>query len=106
MTFNEYQKEAFKSSFYEGDLSYKALAINGEAGELAEHVKKMLRDDDGILTNIRREALKKELGDILWYMSMMAKELGISFDDIAVSNLVKIRDRKERGVLRGSGDNR
>lgn len=107
MTLNEYQKIAIDEAFYEKiDLAYSALGITGEAGEIADHVKKMLRDDDGILTSERKEVLIKELGDVLWYIANFAKGLGVSLDDIAKENIKKIQDRKKRGTYRGSGDNR
>jgi len=107
MTLNEYQEIAIKEAFYEkDDLVYNALGITGEAGEIADSIKKMFRDDGGKLTEERRESLKKELGDVLWYISNMAKKLNISLDDVAKTNIKKIRDRKARGVQHGSGDNR
>lgn len=107
MTLDEYQERAIKEAFYEkDDIVYNALGITGEAGEIADHVKKMLRDDLGVLTDTRREALKKELGDVLWYIANMARRLEISLNDVAESNIKKIQDRKARGVQHGSGDNR
>jgi NTP pyrophosphatase (non-canonical NTP hydrolase) len=107
MTLNEYQEIAAKEAFYEkDDLVYNALGITGEAGEVADHIKKMLRDDGGILTNTRKEALIKELGDVLWYVSNMARRLDVSLNEVAETNIKKIRDRKFRGVQHGSGDNR
>jgi len=107
MTLNEYQDRAIAEAFYEKiDIAYSTLGITGEAGEIADHVKKMLRDDDGILTSERREILIKELGDVLWYIANLAKGLNVSLDDVARINIEKIQDRKKRGTYRGSGDNR
>jgi NTP pyrophosphatase (non-canonical NTP hydrolase) len=107
MTLNEYQKEATALAFWEkDDIVYNALGIAGEAGELVEHVKKMLRDDDGKLTNGRREDLEKELGDVLWYVAKLAKKLDLTLEEVAKTNIKKIIDRKERGTQHGSGDNR
>jgi NTP pyrophosphatase (non-canonical NTP hydrolase) len=107
MELNEYQEAAAKTAFYEkDDVTYCALGISGEAGEVADHVKKMLRDDDGVLTEERRQALKKELGDVLWYAARMAGKLGYTLDDVAITNIEKIKDRLKRNVQRGSGDNR
>ena len=107
MTLNEYQEKAIKEAFYEkDDITYNALGITGEAGEIADHVKKMLRDDNGILTPERREILKKELGDVLWYIANMARRLGVTLDEVGEANIKKIQDRKNRGVQHGSGDNR
>ena len=107
MTLNEYQEAAAKTAFYEyDDVPYCALGITGEAGEVADHVKKMLRDDEGHLTNDRKQALKKELGDVLWYVARMAGKLGYTLENIAAGNLSKIQDRLDRGVQHGAGDNR
>jgi NTP pyrophosphatase (non-canonical NTP hydrolase) len=107
MTLNEYQEAAAKTAFYEkDDVPYCALGITGEAGEVADHVKKMLRDDEGHLTNDRKQALKKELGDVLWYVARMAGKLGYTLENVAVTNLSKIQDRLNRNVQHGSGDNR
>jgi len=107
MTLNEYQERAIKEAFYEkDDVVYNALGITGEAGEIADHVKKMLRDDGGKLTDDRRESLKKELGDVLWYLANMARRLDLTLEEVAEANIKKIIDRKERGTQHGSGDNR
>jgi NTP pyrophosphatase (non-canonical NTP hydrolase) len=107
MTLNEYQDRAIKEAFYEkDDVVYNALGITGEAGEIADHVKKMLRDDNGVLTDHRKESLKKELGDVLWYIANMARRLDLTLDEVAEANIKKIVDRKTRGVQHGSGDNR
>lgn len=107
MELNEYQKKSAKIAFYEkNDIIYLALGITGESGEIADHVKKMLRDDHGILTNERKTLLIKELGDVLWYVAKMAGELNVTLNDIAEINLKKITDRVTRGVQHGSGDNR
>lgn len=107
MELNEYQNEAVKAGFYEGtDVTYCALGITGEAGEVADHVKKMWRDDDGELTDDRRKHLIKELGDTMWYISQMAYRLDCTLEEVAITNLNKIKDRVERQVQHGSGDDR
>jgi len=107
MELNEYQKEAIKTAFFTGDgLVYCTLGLSGEAGEFSEHIKKMLRDDKGVLTPDKRKSLIGELGDVLWYLSALAKELDTDLESIAQYNLEKIKDRKKRGVQGGSGDNR
>jgi NTP pyrophosphatase (non-canonical NTP hydrolase) len=107
MTLNEYQKLAAQFAFYKhDDLSYCALGITGEGGEVADHVKKMIRDDQNILTNDRKDHLLKELGDVMWYVARMAGKLGYTLDDVAVANINKLHDRTERNVQHGSGDNR
>ena len=91
-------------------LLYCTLGMNGEAGEFAEKVKKLMRDD-GVtdvahLTFDQHKALLKELGDVLWYVTRTAAELGVPLSLVADDNITKLLDRRERGVLGGSGDNR
>jgi NTP pyrophosphatase (non-canonical NTP hydrolase) len=109
MDFAEYQSLSRRTATYPHageDLTYPALGLCGEAGEVAEKVKKTLRDDGGVLTDERREALSRELGDVLWYLSQVATEAGLDLEEIAAENLDKLFSRQERGVLRGSGDDR
>lgn len=91
------------------EIPFLTLAINGEAGELAEHVKKMYRDD-GIPamgpSYARREAMLKELGDILFYLDRAARSLDSSLQTVAEINAAKLADRHQRGVIGGEGDNR
>lgn len=110
MLLNEYQKRATDLAIYPGrhslmGLIYVALKMNGEAGEFAEHLGKAMRDDDSITLN-RKELMVKELGDVLWYIAAAADEFNFALADIAQINLDKLEDRKARGVLGGSGDNR
>jgi NTP pyrophosphatase (non-canonical NTP hydrolase) len=109
MDFSEYQALSRRTATYPragGDMTYPALGLCGEAGEVAEKVKKTIRDDDGVLSDERREALSRELGDVLWYLSQLATEAGLDLQEIATDNLDKLLSRQERGVLRGSGDDR
>jgi NTP pyrophosphatase (non-canonical NTP hydrolase) len=110
MQLNEYQKKARETAHYprqEGrEWIYPALGLAGEAGEVADKIKKVLRDHDGIVSDDRREALKKELGDVLWYVAQLSTELNIELDDVAQTNLEKLFSRMERGVISGDGDNR
>ena len=109
MDFAEYQSLSRRTATYPragADMTYPALGLCGEAGEVAEKVKKTLRDDGGVLSDERREALSRELGDVLWYLSQLATEAGLDLDEIAAENLDKLFSRQERGVLRGSGDDR
>ena len=108
MELSEYQLLSRHTAEYprEAWLAYPALGLAGEAGEVAEHAKKAIRDDGGAITDERREALAKELGDVLWYVSQLASELGLELDEIAADNLEKLFSRQRRGVLSGSGDNR
>ena len=110
-TFNEYQMAVTETAVYPGPgtlngLAYVTLGLAGEAGELANKVKKAYRDDGEELTPLRKAELKKELGDVLWYASQMATELGILLADVAADNLDRLQSRKQRGTLHGSGDNR
>ena len=109
MEFNEYQKRARETAVYPDigkNLTYPALGLIGEAGEVANSIKKIIRDDKGVLTEERKALLKKELGDVLWYIAQLGTELEIDFETIAQNNLDKLASRKERGVLFGAGDNR
>jgi NTP pyrophosphatase (non-canonical NTP hydrolase) len=87
-------------------IVYPTLGLANEAGEVAGKVKKIFRDRGGVLTDADREALTLELGDVLWYVSELCTQLGISLEDVAEANIAKLRDRAERGVLGGEGDRR
>jgi NTP pyrophosphatase (non-canonical NTP hydrolase) len=106
--FSEYQRSSRRTAEYprEAWLSYPALGLAGEAGEVAEHAKKAIRDDAGRVTDERRAAMAKELGDVLWYAAQLASELRLELDQIAQDNLEKLFSRQRRGVLSGSGDER
>ena len=109
MEFNEYQERARETAIYPylgNNLWYPSLGLSGEAGEVADKVKKIYRDEAGNISATSRERLKYELGDVLWYVSNLAIELGFSLEDIAVGNLAKLNRRLVEGQLRGSGDNR
>ena len=109
MLLSDYQQRSRATAVYPGagdNLLYPTLGLCGEAGEVAEKVKKMVRDDAGVLTAERRAALAKELGDVLWYVAQVATEADLDLDVIAAANLEKLISRQERGVLQGSGDER
>lgn len=109
MEFNEYQKKAKETAIYPKvgeSYIYPVLGLCGEAGEVAEKIKKIFRDDNGVLTEEKKGIIKKELGDVLWYLSQVATELGLSLDEVALFNLEKLLSRKERGRITGDGDNR
>lgn len=109
MTFDFYQKEARSTAIYPdlgNNLYYPTLGLAGEAGEVCEKVKKIMRDEMGIVSDNKREMLKQELGDVLWYAANLAEELGLSFAEIAVANVEKLKSRQKRNVLHGSGDER
>jgi len=109
INFNEYQSEATKTAAYPNignNIYYPTLGLCGESGEVAEKIKKIFRDDNGIVTNESKLKLEKELGDVLWYVAQLATELDLSLDEIATNNIRKLQSRKERNQLHGSGDNR
>lgn len=109
MDFGTYQRLSRRTAVYPGagaNITYPALGLCGEAGEAAEKVKKAIRDDGGVLTEERREALAKELGDVLWYVAQLATEAGLDLGEIAAGNLEKLLSRQRRDVLAGSGDDR
>ena len=106
---NTYQFLASQTAIYPGKgevlgLSYATLGLAGESGEIANKVKKIIRVDRTI-ENAKQD-LKEEIGDVLWYIAAVADNLGLKLDDIAHENIRKLRSRQERGVLKGSGDNR
>lgn len=109
MTMNEYQTESRKTAKYPNigaNFIYPTLGLAGESGEVAEKIKKVLRDKGGVVDEETREAIKKELGDVLWYVAQIATELGLSLDDVATANIEKLFSRLERGKIQGEGDNR
>lgn len=108
MKLTEYQEKAMETAVFpeQYGLVYTALGLVGEAGEVAEKVKKVLRDCNGELSQERKEQIMKELGDVLWYVSALCTELGYELEDVAKSNLEKLSSRFKRGVIGGSGDDR
>lgn len=108
MDLSEYQRRSRRTAEYprEAWLAYPTLGLAGEAGEVAEHAKKAIRDDGGSVSDERRAAMSKELGDVLWYVAQIATELGLDLGEIADQNLSKLLSRQQRGVLSGSGDER
>ena len=110
LQFDDYQKQALTTAKFTDDelkdIMHWVLGVTGEAGEIAEKVKKIIRDKEGVFSEDDKVELAKEIGDVLWYLATLAHQLGASFDDIAAGNLAKLKSRKERGVIGGSGDNR
>jgi NTP pyrophosphatase (non-canonical NTP hydrolase) len=108
MDLSEYQRLSRRTAEYprEAWLAYPTLGLAGEAGEVAEHAKKAIRDDGGSVNDERKVAMSKELGDVLWYVAQIATELGLDLNEIAEQNLEKLISRQQRGVLSGSGDER
>ena len=107
--FDLYQDAAEATAVYpdKGDnMYYPALGLAGEAGEVCEKIKKIMRDQKGHFTEDNVEQISKELGDVLWYVAMLAVEFNIALSSVAEDNLAKLQDRMDRGVLKGSVDNR
>lgn len=113
-TFDDYQRRAYRTAIYPDsmDVIYPALGLAGEAGEVANKVKKFIRDKDGLsqlqlvppkyLPEDLRHSIADELGDVLWYAAAVATDLGLSLGDIAERNLDKLQSRSERGTIGGS----
>ena len=109
MDFNTYQKNARLTAQYPNlgsNYIYPTLGLVGEAGEVAEKVKKVIRDKKGVFDDESKKGLKKELGDVLWYVSNLCTEFNFSLDDIALQNLEKLKLRAAKGKIFGSGDDR
>lgn len=117
MSFGDYQQWIVNNAFYPGlrqpfaapnmdGISYCTLGLVGEGGEVADKVKKILRDHGGLLTLELREGLIKEMGDTLWYLTALANELDVTMEVVAQTNIDKIEGRNARGTRRGSGDDR
>jgi NTP pyrophosphatase (non-canonical NTP hydrolase) len=113
MNFNDYQKKAISTDTFGGrgdvlSIAFinKVLGLVGESGEVAEKVKKLHRNKDGQISDEDKKELIKELGDTLWYLSAITHYLGVPLENLAQQNLDKLQDRKARGVIKSSGDNR
>ncbi len=116
LTFNEYQEKAHETANYPSgtigkeahavDYIYPALGLAEEAGEVAGKFAKAVRDNGGVIDWERKSAITKELGDVLWFVSECCTVLNIDLASVAKQNLIKLADRKARGVISGSGDNR
>lgn len=110
MTLNEYQKAALVTALRSNDelkdLAHWVLGVTGEAGEIAEKVKKVIRDKDGKLSAEDRPELLKEIGDVMWYLAVLANHLGSDLETIGQQNIAKLQSRQKRNMLTGSGDNR
>ena len=106
MRLNDYQIQANETAIYPKGLNYPILGLAGEAGEICNKYKKILRDKEGETDVNDIDQLAKELGDVLWYVAQIATELGTDLETVARVNIMKLGDRKERGVLGGSGDDR
>jgi NTP pyrophosphatase (non-canonical NTP hydrolase) len=110
MNFDEYQKQALTTAINDQEsLMQKTvwvLGVAGEAGEVVEKWKKIVAYKNGEISKEDLEELSKELGDVVWYIAVLAQSLGLSLNEVMQQNLRKLADRKKRGVTKGSGDNR
>ena len=109
MELNDYQAAAKTTAVYtsaEQQLVCTVLGLNGEAGEVAEKIKKVIRDKNSIIGDDDRREIQKELGDVLWYLAVLSDTLGLDLESVAAMNLEKLRSRFQRGSIHGQGDNR
>jgi NTP pyrophosphatase (non-canonical NTP hydrolase) len=109
MDFKEYQIKAWETAIYPNkgkNFVYPALGLGGEAGEVLEKIKKVLRDEKNTLTEEKKLEILNEMGDVLWYLAALSTELNLNLEEIAKNNLYKLKSRKERNKLHGSGDKR
>lgn len=108
MTLNEYMQAALEIAVYpkEYRIIYPALGMTGEAGEVADKVKKVIRDNGKEFTEDKKREIAKEVGDVMWYCATLANDLGYTLEEIGIMNIEKLKSRKKRGVIGGSGDNR
>jgi NTP pyrophosphatase (non-canonical NTP hydrolase) len=107
--FNDYQRESRKTWNVipmDHSIVYPTLGLANEAGEVAGKIKKIFRDKQGQITDADREALKQELGDVLWYLTQICTELDLTLEQVAEANIEKLFSRLERNQIKGSGDNR
>lgn len=108
MTLNEYQKCALETAIYQEEFKviYPTLGMAGEAGEVADKVKKIIRDNQSEFTADKKAEIMKEIGDVMWYCATLAHDLGYSLEEVAKTNVEKLRSRQARSKISGSGDNR
>ena len=109
MEMNKYQEAARSTAIYPNkgeNLIYPVLGLCGESGEVSEKLKKIIRDDKGIVSSEKKQDLKKELGDVLWYIANICSELNLTMEEVAECNIEKLASRKARNKLKGSGDDR
>lgn len=113
MTFDEYQGLAMATATWKTGLLtgirpdvYCALKLNGEAGEVAEKIGKVYRDNDGNYDPLRLDQIVMEMGDVLWYLAGLCDTLGVSMEDVAQTNLLKLLARRTAGTIHGDGDDR
>ena len=108
MTLNQYQEEALKTAIYPEDkkIIYPTLGLTGEAGEVAEKVKKVIRDNNQEFTDEKKRQIALEISDVLWYCATLSHDIGYTLEDIAQMNVDKLASRQQRNKIGGSGDER
>ena len=106
MNFQKYNEVSSKTIQADFPLFYLVLGLNEESGEVSGALKKSIRDNGGILDEQRKNCMLKECGDVLWYLNQVCNKLGSSLEDVAKMNIKKLQNRKKRGTLGGSGNNR
>lgn len=108
MTLNEYQEGARTTAIYpqESQIIYPTLGLTGEAGEVADKVKKVIRDNNGAFDDERKHQIALELGDVMWYAASLAHDLGYTLEEVCQMNLDKLASRMQRDKIHGSGDHR
>lgn len=106
MELTDYQISALETAVYPEHIIYPALGMTGEAGEVSDKVKKVIRDNNSQFTEEKKREIAKEIGDVLWYCAVLAHDIGFSLEEVGRMNIEKLKSRQERGKLSGSGDNR
>ena len=109
MHLNDYQQESRTTARYPdlgSNLIYPTLGLAGEAGEVADKVKKLIRDRNSLVDDSFKQDIALELGDVLWYVAQLSTELGLTLEDVGQMNLEKLNSRSKRGTLHGEGDHR
>ena len=109
MDLDEYQQQSNHTAQYPTlghAVVYPALGLAGEAGEVVEKIKKVMRNQAGNFSEMDKQNIAAELGDVLWYLAQISQQLGLSLSEIAYQNLTKLQDRQARGVIKGQGDKR
>lgn len=106
LTLDEYQQLALETAIYPNPIIYPTLGLTGEAGEVSDKVKKVLRDNNSVFTDEKKLEIAKEIGDVLWYCATLSHDIGFKLSDIGKMNYDKLHSRQLRGKFHGSGDNR
>ncbi len=105
-SYQEQSRRTYSDIEVNDPIVYPTLGLVNEAGEVAGKIKKIFRDKGGAITDADREALKGELGDVLWYLTQICTNLGLTLEEVAEANLDKLFSRLERGKIQGDGDHR